>query len=156
AFSPDSDSIAVVPANNVLTRLSLVDQQRMPLAPGVDTAGGIAWTNAGIVYARAGALWIASPQTGGVRQLTTLDVARHEILHGDPLALPGGRAVLFASLTTDAGTERIEAVRVDSGQRSVVVDRAIAPAYASTGYLLFGRDGAVLAAPFDPGSATVH
>jgi Tol biopolymer transport system component len=156
-FSPDGASVAVVVGGGVLTRFSLVDQQRTPISSGVDyTAATTAWANAGILYPRGGALWIASPQGGPVRQLTTLDAARHEVLHGDPIALPGGQTVLFTSLTSDAGTERIEAVQVDSGRRSVVVDRAIAPAYAPTGHLLFGRDGAVLAAPFDIGSATIR
>jgi eukaryotic-like serine/threonine-protein kinase len=156
AFSPDSASVAAVLGSGVLTRFSLVDQQRTPIASGADVAGVVTWGNDGILYNRGGTLWIASPQGGKARQLTTLDAARHEVMHGDALALPGGHTVLFASLTTDVGTERIEAVRVDSGRRSVLVDRAIAPAYAPTGHLLFGRDGAVLAVSFDIGSAAVR
>src|SRR5262245_3526554 len=64
--------------------------------------------------------------------------------------------VLFTSLTTDVGAERIEAVSLAGGRRSVVIEHAMSPVWSPTGHLLFGRDGAVWAVPFDPGSATVR
>jgi serine/threonine-protein kinase len=60
---------------------------------------------------------------------------------------------LFSSLTAEAGTERIEAVSLD-GHRSVVIDHAATPVWSPTGHLLFGRDGAVWAVPFDPKTVT--
>jgi dipeptidyl aminopeptidase/acylaminoacyl peptidase len=75
------------------------------------------------------------------------------VVHDRPLVLPGGRFLLFSSLTFDPGAERIEAVSIDSGQRSVVVERATTPLWSPTGHLLFARDGAVLAVPFDPATA---
>ena len=69
------------------------------------------------------------------RQLTTLDGARHEVLHSDPAVLPGQRVILFSSLTTDAGTERIEAVSIEGQKRSVVIEHAITPVWSSTGHL---------------------
>jgi len=77
----------------------------------------VAWTGTDVVYSRSGGLWISPAQGGEPRQLTVLDAARHEVLHSDPSVLPGGRIVLFASLTTDAGTERIEAVSIDGKKR---------------------------------------
>ena len=41
------------------------------------------------------------------------------------------------------------------GRRSVVIEQAVGPVWSPTGHLLFGRDGAVWAAPFRPGSARV-
>ena len=70
--------------------------------------------------------------------------------------LPGGRFVLFSSLTTEPGTERIEAVSIDGGPRSVVVERATTPVWSPTGHLLFARDGAVLATDFDAQTARVR
>lgn len=77
-------------------------------------------------------------------------------MHSRPIVLPGARLVLFASLTSDSGAERIEAVSIDGGQRSVVVERATTPLWSPTGHLLFARDGAVLAVPLDPDRATVR
>jgi len=155
SFSPDSASVAFVPASTSVTRVALADQQRTILASGADLASGVAWSPSEIVYTRGGALWSVPSQGGTARQLTVLDAARHEVLHGDPALLPGGHTVLFSSLTTESGTERIEAVSLDGRKRSVVIERAITPVWSPTGHLLFGRDGAVWAVAFDPDSATV-
>jgi serine/threonine protein kinase/Tol biopolymer transport system component len=156
-FSPDGTSVAFIPGSGLLTRLSLADQQRAILASGTDLgASNLTWGSTEIVYNRGGALWIVPAQGGTPSQLTVLDAARHEVLHGDPAMLPGGRTVVFTSLTTELGTERIEAVSIDGRQRSVVIERAATPVWSPSGHLLFGRDGAVWAAPFDPNSATVR
>jgi serine/threonine protein kinase len=153
AFSPDSKSIVV--AGTDLVCVSLVDGQRTVIVSNPDLNAGVAWTSAGVVFPRNGGLWIGPLQGGRPRALTTLDSARHEVLHVGPTALPGGRKVLFSSLTTDPGTERIEAVSIDGGERSVIVERATAPAVSPTGHLIFARDGAVLAAAFDSEAARV-
>jgi Tol biopolymer transport system component len=156
AFSPDGGSIAFIPGSGSIIRVSLADQQRKTLTSGADLAGGLLWSPAGIVFHRDGALWIVSPEGGSPRALTTLDAARREILHDHPLVLPGERVVLFASLTSQSDTERIEAVAIDGGKRSVVIERAMSPVWSPTGHLLFARDGAVLAVPFDARTATVQ
>ncbi len=107
------------------------------------------------MFGRAGALWIVPAEGGEPRPLTALDAARGEVLHEHPLVLPGGRFVLFSSLTAAAGTERIEAVSIDSGSRSVVAERAISPVWSPTNHLLFFRDGALVAVRLDPHTARV-
>jgi Tol biopolymer transport system component len=101
-------------------------------------------------------LWIAPTGGGEPRALTTLDDARHEVIHTAPMFLPGNRTILFASLTSLPGTERIEAVGVKGGARSVVVERATTPIWSPTGHLLFVRDGAVLATAFDEKAVQAH
>jgi Tol biopolymer transport system component len=156
AFSPDSSSVALTRSNGVITRISLADQQRKIVTSGVDVNPGLTWSPAGIVFDRGGALWIVSPEGGAPRALTVLDAARHEVLDDSPVVLPGERVVLFASQTTEPGAERIEAVSIDGGARSVVVERATTPVWSATGHLLFARDGAVLAAALDPRTGTVR
>ncbi len=155
SFSPDGASVVFLPVSGLVTRLSLADQQRAIVARGADLLSPVAWASTDIVYARGGALWSAPAQGGASRQLTELDASRHEVLHSDPAVLPGGRVVLFSSLTTEAGTERIEAVSLESRQRSVVIEHASTPVWSPTGHLLFGRDGAVWAVAFDPKKVTV-
>jgi serine/threonine-protein kinase len=139
-----------------VTRLSLADRQRAIVATGVDATSSFAWGPGEIVYTRGGALWTVPAKGGAPRQLTVLDQVRHEVLHADAAVFPGTRTVLFTSLTTEPNSERIEAVPLDGGRPSVVIEHAMAPAWSPTGHLLFGRDGAVWAAPFDPGSATLR
>jgi eukaryotic-like serine/threonine-protein kinase len=155
-FSPDSASVVFVPASSSLTRLSLTDQQRAIVAQGTDLTAGLGWGSGGIVYTKGSALWIVPTQGGESRQLTVLDTSRHEVLHTDPTLLPGGDTVLFSSLTTESGTERIEAVSSDGRKRWVVMEHAMTPIWSSTGHLVFGRDGAVWAVAFDPNSTTVR
>ncbi len=155
-FSPDSASVAFVPGSTQLTRISLANQERAIVASGADLASNVAWGSKEILYTRGGALWIVPAQGGAPRQLTVLNDARHEVLHGDPVFLPEGRTVLFSSLTTEAGTERIEAVSIDGRHRSVVIEHAITPVLSPTGHLLFGRDGAVWAVRFDLNKLTAQ
>ena len=152
AFSPDSLSIALI-AGGRLISFSLVDGQKKPLAPDADQSGGVAWGESGIVFARGGSLWIVPSKGGDARPLTTLDAARREVLHAGQIVLPGGRTVLFSSLTSEPGTERIESVPIDGGPRAVVIERASTPIWSPGGHLLFARDGAVLATDFDATTA---
>jgi serine/threonine-protein kinase len=139
-----------------VTLLSLADRQPAIVATGADATSSFAWGPGEIVFMRGGALWTVPARGGGPRQLTVLDPARHEVLHTDAAVFPGTRMVLFTSLTTEPNSERIEAVPLNGGRRSVVIEHAMAPVWSPTGHLLFGRDGAVWAAPFDSGSATVR
>jgi len=157
-FSPDSASVAFIRNSMALTRVSLADGQPFTLASGSDFISGVslAWGPKDIVFTRGGSLW-SMPAAGGVaRPLTSLDPSREEVLHSDPLVLPGGRKVLFSRLTTAQGTERIEAIPLEGGKRSVVVEGATTPIWSPTGHLLFGREGAVWAVPFDPVTVTTR
>ena len=156
AFSPDSRNLAFVSVSGELMVYSLIDHSTRVLTGGADPQTAPAWGPAGIVFGRAGALWILPAEGGDPRRLTSLDAARGEVLHNHSIVLPGGRFVLFSSLTAPAGTERIEAVSIDSGSRSVVAERAISPVWSPTGHLLFVRDGALVAARLDPQTARVE
>ena len=153
-FSPDGRSVAVRLSSGLITRIALADQQRNVLTSGVDTNLSIAWSQAGIIFGREGALWIVSPEGGVPRALTVLEAARHEVAHDNAVVLPGGRLVLFTSQTTEPGAARIESVSIDGGPRSVVVERALSPVWSPTGHLLFARDGAVLAVALDQNTGT--
>lgn len=122
----------------------------------MDLSSSLEWSPAGIVFVRGGALWIVPAEGGEPRRLTQLDSTRGEVRHDHPLVLPGERFVLFSSLTTEPGAERIEAVSMDRGSRSVVVERAVMPRWSPTSHLIFARDGAVLAVAFDPRTAPVR
>ncbi|MFN8093126.1 MAG: protein kinase [Vicinamibacteria bacterium] len=103
----------------------------------------------------AGALWAVPVDGGEARALTTLDTSAGEMLHADPLVLPGGKTLLFSRLTTSPGSERIEAVPVGGGRRTVVLEGATTPVWSTSGHLLFARAGAVWSVPFDPDKAAV-
>jgi serine/threonine protein kinase/Tol biopolymer transport system component len=155
-FSPDGRSVAVLFTSGLITRITLADYQPTVVTSGADITLSIAWSDAGIIYGRGGALWLVSPDGGTPRALTSLDADRSEVAHDSPVLLPGGRRVLFATQTTGPGAERIESVSIDGGPRSVVVERARTPVWSPSGHLLFARDGAVLAVPVDQHTGTVR
>jgi eukaryotic-like serine/threonine-protein kinase len=155
-FSPDSASVAVVSNATAVSRVSLADGRFTTLATGGDFVSGVnlAWGPKDVFFVRNGTIWSVPAEGGTARQLTSLDAASDEALHTDPLALPGGRRVLFSRLTTEPGGDRIEAIPVEGGPRKVVVENATTPEWSPTGHLLFARGAAVWAVPFDPATAT--
>ena len=154
-FSPDGRSVAFISNATALTRISLADGQSSVLATGGDFVTGVslAWSPTELFFIRGGCLWTAPPEGGEPKQITSLDTAQNEVLHADPLPLPGGRFILFSRLTAAAGGGRIESIPAGGGTRAVVVENATTPVWSPTGHLLFGREGAVWAVAFDPETA---
>jgi serine/threonine-protein kinase len=118
--------------------------------------GGTWVTDGAIVLPLAtdGGLYVVPANGGDPRPLTQLDESRNERSHRWPSALPDGRTVLFTSDTYES-TEyyddaRIEAVRLDDGKRSVVLEGSSMARYVPTGHLLFARGGSLYAVAFDP------
>jgi len=155
AFSPDSRRIAFISNNGLLVAVTLADQQRVTLARGADLAAGLVWGEPGLLFSRNGALWMVAADGSAERQLATLDPERREVFHTYPAFTPDGRTVLFTTFSGEAGEPRIDAVPVAGGPRMVVLERATTPLFSPTGHLLFARDGAVLAASFDPRAVRV-
>jgi Tol biopolymer transport system component len=148
AFSPDSRSLVFTAANGAVSKVSLADGLVTPVASGADF-GGLAWTSAdAIVFSRGQALWRVAASGGEPTQITVDapgGVARRLAW---PTVLPGG-AILFASSEADRDNTQIESVQPATGERHTVVERGTFARYAPNGYLLFYRDGELLAAPFD-------
>jgi serine/threonine-protein kinase len=118
----------------------------------VDSAINGGWWNDDdtVVFGRPGrGLWRVPASGGTPQQLTRLDSARREFNHWAPQGLPGGRAAIYASYASPVARARIEAVEYATGKVSVLVENAVFARYASSGHLLFVRDGAVFAAPMD-------
>ena len=88
------------------------------------------------------------PVAGGVAEpVTTLASDPEEIDHRWPELLPGGTALLFGVLTRGA-PDRIAVKDLETGERRMLVE-GLFPRYAPTGHILFVRENALWAAPFD-------
>jgi hypothetical protein len=151
-FAPDGTSVVVVTSGGLLKTVSLTDGQVTALAENVDyTVGGLAWGEDGrITFGRGGALWQVPADGGDAAPLTTLNSDANERFHAWPIAVDGGRAILFTALT--AGQQpatHIDGVFVATRQRRRLVESAKRPLADATGQLLFLRDGLVLAMPLD-------
>ncbi len=149
AFSPDGMAVVFISASSSLMTFQFGDSATRTLAASGNDGGGLGWGTRGIVYQQQNAIWFVDPNGGAPRQLTALDAARDETVHTSPNWLDD-RVIVFASLTNQAGTERVEAVTLDAEpRRTVIVERARRAAWSPTGHLLFDRDGALLAVPFN-------
>jgi len=99
-----------------------------------------------------GASLFRVPDSGGTAErLTTPDPERGEDLHVLPTVLPGEKAVIFTSMIALGGDNgRIVALSLETGEQRTLVDVGCDARYSPTGHLVFARQGALWAAPFDP------
>jgi Tol biopolymer transport system component len=150
-FSPDERALAFIIAGGGLKRVSLADGLVVPLAADVDFSAGGAWgLDDRITFGRAGTLWQVPATGAAVVQVTRFDQGRRELSHRWPTVVAEGHVILFTVVTgSGRAASRIEALTVATGQRRVLLDAGVSPLYAASGHLVFGRDDALLAAPFD-------
>jgi serine/threonine-protein kinase len=151
-FSPDGRWLGF-DGDGVLKRLSLAGGTPVVIAaaPGGVTATWL--RDDSIVFAtNTSRVLQRVPASGGEPQpLTTLDQSRGDTLHLLPQALPDGRSVMF---TIVSGSTRRVAVRQPSGDIRVVLEGTHGR-YLAPGFVVFSREGALWAAPFDLNRLTV-
>jgi len=84
--------------------------------------------------------------------VTQPDAAKKETAHRHPWFLPDGRHFLFTVTTGPGGSFSVNSVHVGSldGEPPKVLTEADAQGIYASGFLLFVRDGTLLAQPFDP------
>jgi serine/threonine-protein kinase len=145
-FSPDGNSIGIITAGGFLKTISLQDGLSTTLSEGVNFLYGAAWLQDDtIVFVRNGTLWRMNRSGGTPKAISTL--GPQETMHGWPLGLPGGKAILFSVLSGDQW--RIDSLVLATGERSTMMPRVSFPLLVGEGRLLLYRDGEMLSAPFD-------
>ena len=149
-YSPDGRSIAYVKGSSAVV---IPASGGTPLEVCGGCAGnyGIAWSESSeliVVPAWAGGLRVVSVTGGTPVQLTELGRTRGDVAHIYPVALPGGRHVLF-SIWQANSEERLAAVVTLSDRTVKIVARGgNRYAYADR-QLYFERRGVLFAQPFD-------
>ena len=92
-----------------------------------------------------------SATSGASTSLTKVDVS-HELQHVLPVAVPGGRFIVFAAVQSEDRSEAqevIEVVAVDTGKRRPLLRGGVPLRVLPTGHLLIRRERDVFAVPFD-------
>jgi serine/threonine-protein kinase len=86
---------------------------------------------------------------GAMEVVSKPNAARHEFGHWYPSLLNGGKTLLYGAYSAPVTRSSIQALDLATGKVTVIVENALFPRYVAPGYLLFGRGGAIFAAPFD-------
>ncbi len=151
-WSPDGRTIGFF-ADAKLKTLDVADgtvQVLSDVPPRSETAS---WSSDGtMLFATVGgALTCISSQ--GVKSSPLPALGTNDLLQRSPAFLPDGRHFLY-QVTSRTNQNRVEMGQLGSSDSNLVLDNAAAPRY-SAGFLLFVREGKVLAQKFDAGSGTL-
>jgi eukaryotic-like serine/threonine-protein kinase len=156
-WSPDSGSIGFV-AGGKLKIVSAAGGAAHVLS-NTPFARGAAWSSSNvIVFApdSSGPLFRVPAGGGAVTPVTTLDATRKESGHRFPFFLPDGDHFLYAALPGTDGMFNIFVGRLSvPNTRTLIGSMESAPVYArasagsARGWLLFTRQGVLVAQPFD-------
>ena len=115
---------------------------------------GGAWNQHGVILfspASEGALVRISSGGGEMTPVTTLDAGRHEASHRFPCFLPDGDHFLFVTLPSGPNGWDTFVGSLKSKSVKKVLTAGSAATFAEPGYLVFARDGRVMAQRFDTG-----
>jgi Tol biopolymer transport system component len=149
-WSPDGQFIAFFTSNK-LKKVALGGGPPQTICSTTPGQGGTWGSTGEIVFNptnRAPLMQVSA--AGGVpRQLTVLDAARQENSHRWPSFLPDGRHFLFTTRSSLKENTAIYVGSLDSKEISRILTEQSNAVYAPPGYLLFSRDGTLMAQHFD-------
>jgi Tol biopolymer transport system component len=158
-WSPDSRFIGFI-EDGKLKKIALAGGAPETLCDAVNRLGlGGAWNREGVIlFASGGLLGIrrTSANGGAATAVTTVDSSRGEIGHFAPVFLPDGRRFLFYKAANDPARGGAYLASLDGEEMKLLlpldappVGVAANPAARDEGYLIFMRQGALLAQSFD-------
>jgi len=126
------------------------------IADAQGTTGGIGPWNGSwnkddvIVFGRiTSPLFRVSAAGGSPAKLTELDGTRHETAHFAPWFLPDGHHFLYVALSTDSEKRGVFVADLPFRTRKQLSIESTRTIYVAPGYLLFVRDGTLMAQRFD-------
>src|SRR5450432_1929017 len=165
-WSPDGRSLAF--AGRSLARLMNIDVAGGPAQTLCPATAGVpvgAWSPAGIIVFQANDGLMEVPAGGGTcAPVTRLDSKRGELRHTGPSFLPDGRHFLYLRVASKEEDSGVYVGSLDSkpGEpSSKLIAKGASPAtYVPSadpthGYLMFLRQGALMAQPFDADSLSL-
>jgi Tol biopolymer transport system component len=147
-WAPDSRAIGFF-ADAQLKRLDLPGGKAQELAHAANGVGG-AWSRDGVILFGANVIsgLLRVPATGGTPTPVTRP-APGELGHRFPQFLPDGRRFIFWVGPSPPDVQGLYLGSLDAPEKHRLVAADGSGAYADPGYLLWPRQGVLVAAPFD-------
>jgi serine/threonine protein kinase/Tol biopolymer transport system component len=155
-WSPDSQSIGFF-INQKLKRIDLAGGPAITLADAIGTGHG-AWGRDGtILYSQGSGPIFRIPASGGGQPAAVTAVPTAGGRHSTPWFLPDGRRFLYTECADRLSfIGDLYAGAVDGSPRShAPILRQVGNVAYAQGYLLYGRDGSLMAQPFDAARASL-
>ena len=152
-WSPDSESLVFFDQSEL--KLKIVERTGSAPIPVCDisevTSGGLTWNeNDTILFSAERRVLHRVPASGGTpTPITALDDSLQETRHSGPRFLPDGQHYLFLVTSADPENSGIYLGSLGSPDRERLVATTQRFDYGS-GHLLFFREEALMAQPFDP------
>ena len=140
-------------ADGSLKKVAISGGPTQTLTGGIPAIVGGTWSHDGVVLFALGANPITiqrvSAAGGAATPVTTLDASRQEVAHVWPRFLPDGKHFLYLAASTQTENTAIYVGSLDSKERTQLLNARSNTTYSPPGYLLFSRDGTLMAQPFD-------
>ena len=149
-WAPDSQVLGFF-ADGHLKRVGLDTQPPQTLAEvGYRPSGG-SWSSSGVIlFSDRQSRLYSVPETGGDKTAVTTLITGRDIAHQAPFFLPDGRQFLYFVLGAAPETTGTYLGSLDSETSERLLDASCsAVSFAEPGYLLYVRDGSVIAHRFD-------
>jgi serine/threonine-protein kinase len=147
-FSPDGEWIAFW-ADNTIKKIPVAGGPAVSIPSTPTGLGwGASWGEDGTIFYASGAGIFKVPSAGGMPQPVTKPDSVPE-RHLLPSVLPGGKALLFTSVTSGWDTANILLHPLDSGTSRVLIEGGTDARYVNTGHILYMKLGTLIAVPFD-------
>ena len=150
-WSPDSKSIGFFQDNNLKVGDVASGQAKNICDAAAPIAGGT-WNNDGIIlFSSAGSIFRVLAAGGQPAAIVEPDKSKNETELLAPYFLPDGRHFLYLSVASDASQSAIYIGLIDSKDKIRLFASDSRAYYAAPGYILFNKENAVFARPFDAG-----
>jgi len=156
-WSPDSRSLGYTTLAGKMKKIGVEGGEPTTIC-NLKWARGADWGSQDqIVFAPApeGPLYAVPAAGGEPVQITSLDATRHQTSHRFPSFLPDGEHFVFVALPGGPDGMEIFAGSLKSKTVKRVLTADSAAVYAEPGYLLYAREGKIVAQPFDAGRLEV-
>jgi len=140
-------------ADGHLKKIAVSGGPALALTEAGTTIGGGTWSGEGVVLfafvGTGGTIQRVSAAGGAATPVTMLDTSRQENAHFWPHFLPDGKHFLFFARSANSQNSAIFVGSLDSKERKLILNANSNAVYAPQGYLLYSREGTLMAQPFD-------